>query len=124
MTTKAEVKITPAKGRPMPSWGVKRPLSHVIAFPAQHVETFDPVGAGPVLSLVEGLVLPDQGRRPKMGAASSAPTKRNPKSATRILWDCFASWSRSASTSAGRSLPSAAAVPSKCRARSGHRAGI
>ena len=116
MTTKAEVKITPAKGRPMPSWGVKRPLSHVIAFPAQHVETFDPVGAG--------LGLPDQCRRPKMGAASSAPTKRNPKSATRILWDCFASWSRSASTSAGRSLPSAAAVPSKCRARSGHRAGI
>ncbi len=77
MTTKAEVKITPAKGRPVLSWGGKRPFSHVIEFPAQHVETFDPVGAGPVLSLVEGLVLPDQGRRPKKGAASSAPTTHN-----------------------------------------------
>ncbi len=79
---RTDVKITAAQGRPMLSWGRKRPLSHVIAFPAQHMETFDPVGAG--------LVPPDQGRRPKKGAASSAPTKRNPRSATRIRWDCFA----------------------------------
>ena len=46
MTTKADVKITAAKGRPMLTWVGKRPLSHVTAFPAQHEETFDPVGAG------------------------------------------------------------------------------
>ena len=39
---KAEVKITAAKGRPMLTWVGKRPLSHVTAFPAQHVETFSP----------------------------------------------------------------------------------
>jgi DNA modification methylase len=39
---KTEVKITPAKGRPMLTWVGKRPLTHVTAFPAQHVETFDP----------------------------------------------------------------------------------
>ena len=43
---KTDVKITPAKGRPMLTWVGKRPLSHVTAFPAQHEETFDPVGAG------------------------------------------------------------------------------
>lgn len=36
----ADVKIRPAKGRPMLTWVGKRPLSHVTAFPAQHVETF------------------------------------------------------------------------------------
>ena len=41
---RTEVKITPAKGRPMLTWVGKRPLSHVTAFPAQHEETFDPVG--------------------------------------------------------------------------------
>jgi len=39
---KTEVKITSAKGRPMLVWVGKRPLSHVTAFPAQHVESFDP----------------------------------------------------------------------------------
>jgi DNA modification methylase len=39
---KLEVKITAAKGRPMLTWVGKRPLSHVTAFPAQHVDTFDP----------------------------------------------------------------------------------
>ena len=43
---KSEVKITPAKGRPMLTWVGKRPLSYVTAFPAQHVETFGSVGAG------------------------------------------------------------------------------
>jgi len=43
---KTDVKITPAKGRPMLTWVGKRPLSHVTAFPAQHEETFDPVGTG------------------------------------------------------------------------------
>jgi len=41
---KQEVKITAAKGRPMLTWVGKRPLRHVVAFPAQHVETFDPSG--------------------------------------------------------------------------------
>jgi len=41
----AKVKITPAKGRPMLTWVGKRPLSFVNAFPAQHVESFDPTGA-------------------------------------------------------------------------------
>ncbi len=40
--SKAEVRITPAKGRPMLTWVGKRPLSFVTAFPAQHVETFEP----------------------------------------------------------------------------------
>jgi DNA modification methylase len=38
------VKVTAAKGRPMLTWVGKRPLSQVTAFPAQHVETFDPTG--------------------------------------------------------------------------------
>lgn len=38
------VKVAAAKGRPMLTWVGKRPLSHVTAFPAQHVETFDPTG--------------------------------------------------------------------------------
>ena len=40
---KTEVKITAAKGRPMLTWVGKRPLSYVTAFPAQHIETFDPI---------------------------------------------------------------------------------
>ncbi|MBI1735868.1 MAG: site-specific DNA-methyltransferase [Candidatus Rokubacteria bacterium] len=36
--------ITPAKGRPMLTWVGKRPLRHVVAFPAQQVEVFDPIG--------------------------------------------------------------------------------
>lgn len=44
MTEKKQIKITPAKGRPMLTWVGKRPLSQVTAFPAQHIETFDPSG--------------------------------------------------------------------------------
>ena len=36
------VSITKAKGRPMLTWVGKRPLTQVVAFPAQHIETFDP----------------------------------------------------------------------------------
>lgn len=39
-----ELKISAAKGRPMLTWVGKRPLTHVTAFPAQPVETFDPTG--------------------------------------------------------------------------------
>lgn len=38
------MEIKPAKGRPMLTWVGKRPLRHVTAFPAQHVETFGPTG--------------------------------------------------------------------------------
>ena len=38
------VKLTAAKGRPMLVWAGKRPLTQVTAFPAQHIETFDPSG--------------------------------------------------------------------------------
>jgi len=38
------VRIGPAKGRPMLQWVGKKPLTQVTAFPAQHVETFDPSG--------------------------------------------------------------------------------
>lgn len=41
-TAEKKVKITPAKGRPMIGWVGKRPLANVTAFPAQHIETFDP----------------------------------------------------------------------------------
>src|SRR3990172_2981091 len=41
---KQEVSVTAAKGRPMLTWVGKRPLRHVVAFPAQHVGNFDPVG--------------------------------------------------------------------------------
>jgi adenine specific DNA methylase Mod len=50
MSEKKEIKISAAKGRPMLSWVGKRPLRHVTAFPAQHMETFAPVenvGAAP-----------------------------------------------------------------------------
>ncbi len=39
-----EVVVTAAKGRPMLTWVGKRPLRHVTAFPAQHIESFDPAG--------------------------------------------------------------------------------
>lgn len=42
MSEKKEIKITAAKGRPMLTWVGKRPLRSVTAFPAQHVETFNP----------------------------------------------------------------------------------
>ena len=42
MTKTKQVKITPAKGRPMLSWVGKRPLRAIPALPAQHIETFDP----------------------------------------------------------------------------------
>lgn len=35
-----QLTIQPAKGRPMLHWVGKRPLRHVTAFPAQHVETY------------------------------------------------------------------------------------
>jgi len=38
----SEVKVQPAKGRPMLQWVGKRPLTRVPAYPAQHIETFDP----------------------------------------------------------------------------------
>jgi len=44
---RTEVKITSAKGRPMLTWVGKRPLKHVTAFPAQHIETFNPTGEKP-----------------------------------------------------------------------------
>ena len=46
MTEKKSVKITAAKGRPMLTWVGKRPLAHVTAFPAQHIETFAVEGGG------------------------------------------------------------------------------
>jgi DNA modification methylase len=41
---KVEITIATAKGRPMLSWVGKRPLAHVIGFPAQRIECFDPSG--------------------------------------------------------------------------------
>ena len=41
----AEVKVTPAKGRPMLVWVGKRPLKTVTAFPAQQVEAYSSVDA-------------------------------------------------------------------------------
>jgi len=38
------VNITAAKGRQMLSWVGKRPLRHVTAFPAQHIDSFNPAG--------------------------------------------------------------------------------
>lgn len=43
MSEKKEIKISAAKGRPMLTWVGKRPLRHVTAFPAQHIESFAPV---------------------------------------------------------------------------------
>lgn len=44
MSEKKEIKVTTAKGRPMLTWVGKRPLRQVTAFPAQHVEIYDPTG--------------------------------------------------------------------------------
>lgn len=41
---KNAVKVAAAKGRPMLTWVGKRPLASVVAFPAQHIESFDPTG--------------------------------------------------------------------------------
>ena len=37
------VRVNPAKGRPLLHWVGKRPLTRISAYPAQHIETFDPV---------------------------------------------------------------------------------
>ena len=44
MTKSNQIKITPAKGRPMLTWVGKRPLRVVPALPSQHLETYDPSG--------------------------------------------------------------------------------
>lgn len=44
MKDQSENPISAARGRPLLSWVGKRPLRSISAFPAQHVETFDPVG--------------------------------------------------------------------------------
>jgi len=44
MAEKKQVKLTPAKGRPMLTWVGKKPLERVTAFPAQLVEQFNPTG--------------------------------------------------------------------------------
>jgi len=41
---KTTVPVAAAKGRPMLTWVGKRPLRQVTAFPAQHIETFNPTG--------------------------------------------------------------------------------
>ena len=41
-----EIKITPAKGRPMLHWVGKKPLDYVKGFPTQLVEVFDPTNTG------------------------------------------------------------------------------
>lgn len=45
MTQSKSTEIKPAKGRPMLTWVGKRPLRSVTAYPAQHVDTFDPEGS-------------------------------------------------------------------------------
>jgi len=47
MSSNTNITITAAKGRPMLTWVGKRPLRSVTAFPAQHIETFDPEGRQP-----------------------------------------------------------------------------
>jgi len=42
VTNGVSVEIRPAKGRPMLTWVGKRPLRQVTAFPAQHIEIFNP----------------------------------------------------------------------------------
>lgn len=37
-----KLKVAKAKGRPMLSWVGKHPPTEVVAFPAQHIETYDP----------------------------------------------------------------------------------
>ena len=44
MPNETRVEIKPAKGRPMLTWVGKKPLRHAIAYPAQLVESFNPVG--------------------------------------------------------------------------------
>lgn len=62
--SQSDVKIAPAKGRPMLSWVGKRPLTHLPAFPAQHVETFTPA-ADDAAAAVDWSDWPD--RYPKGG---------------------------------------------------------
>jgi len=38
----SQIAVSGVKGRPMLIWVGKRPLRHVTAFPAQHIETFAP----------------------------------------------------------------------------------
>jgi len=45
------IKITPAKGRPMLNWVGKKPLDYVKGFPSQLVETFDPLNSKKVIEV-------------------------------------------------------------------------
>ncbi len=50
MSKKNTIEVTAAKGRPMLTWVGKRPLRQVTAFPAQHIETFAPLGEASISS--------------------------------------------------------------------------
>jgi len=51
MSKKNELKITPAKGRPMLNWVGKKPLAYVKGFPTQLIEAFDPLNYGRIIEI-------------------------------------------------------------------------
>ena len=86
-----QVHVSAAKGRPMLSWVGKRPLSRVTAFPAQHIESFDPSG-----EFVESLSqksLPPRGGKAGMGVKltginpppQSSPARRSMSSSLKKI---------------------------------------
>jgi hypothetical protein len=72
MPDKQKVNVTAAKGRPMLTWVGKKPLSHVTAFPSQHVETHDAFGIHGVPSHD-----PETGDPPVGPACRGGPAVRN-----------------------------------------------
>ena len=74
---KKDVKVAPAKGRPMLSWVGKRPLSSVAAYPAQLMERYDVCPAPPFTPFLdrEGSALaPGLGSEGPGEAAPPAPS--------------------------------------------------
>jgi DNA modification methylase len=76
-----EVKITAAKGRPMLTWVGKAPLRQMTAFPAQHIETFDPTGSF-ALTRRAGAVGAEASAKAGSAPAPGAPNLRETWAAT------------------------------------------
>ena len=73
----------------MLSWVGKRPLRHVTAFPAQHIETFAPVenvGANCVRSVVAGNADASTGADAKAGPCNAPLQETSPAQQSFTVW--------------------------------------
>ena len=77
MPDKQKGNVTAAKGRPMLTWVGKKPLSHVTAFPSQHVGTHDAFG-------IHGIPSHDPKPATRQSVSAVRRTEADPPSAIEI----------------------------------------